>query len=126
MLTHATLCKVVTFDAAHDLPNHAGKCRGLHGHTYRVEMEVHGPIRARSGKSDEGMVLDLGDLKAAWQPLDAILDHAYLNDVIPEEHQPTTAENIARFIFDVLSASVPQLSAVRIWETPTGWAEVRA
>src|SRR5262245_10716261 len=42
-------------DCAHFLPNHP-KCGSLHGHTYRVELIVEGPVR-------DGMVMDFADLK---------------------------------------------------------------
>lgn len=53
------------FEAAHRLPHHAGKCRRLHGHSYEVVVELDGEPRPVDGASDEGMVLDFGDLDAA-------------------------------------------------------------
>lgn len=120
----ATVCKTFTFDAAHQLPNHAGKCRNLHGHTYKVEAICEGPIKQPNGDSDEGMVLDFAEVKAAWKKLEPLLDHQFLNDTVPADYQPTTAENLASFIVDSLSEQLPQLVAVRLFETPTSYVEV--
>jgi 6-pyruvoyltetrahydropterin/6-carboxytetrahydropterin synthase len=123
-LRSATICKAFTFDAAHQLPNHDGKCRFLHGHTYRVELELHAPVREPDGHSDEGMVVDFAEVKRAWKPLRDRLDHSFLNDVIPGDYRPTTAENIAHFILDRLSNELPAPLSVRVWETPTSMVEV--
>jgi hypothetical protein len=47
-----------TFDAAHVLPWHPGRCRNLHGHTYRVEVSIEGPL------GPHGIVTDFADLDA--------------------------------------------------------------
>ena len=54
----ATICKEFTFDAAQQLPNHAGKCRHLHGHTNRSGVYLPGKVRPFDGSSNEGMVED--------------------------------------------------------------------
>lgn len=124
MSRFATISKSFTFDAAHQLPNHDGKCAHLHGHTYKVEVICEGYIKPADGSPDEGMVIDFGEVKAAWKRLDAQLDHQFLNDVVPDKYQPTTAENIASFILAELVAAVPQVVGVRVWETPTSCVEV--
>ncbi len=103
-----TLIVRQTFDAAHCIPNHPGKCRNLHGHTYKVEAEFSG-----EALDDIGMVMDFADLKGA---LKAILpDHLYLNDVMPG---PTTAEGIAKWLFDQLAERRLPVTALTVWETP--------
>lgn len=99
------------FQAAHHLPRHEGKCRNLHGHTYRFEVLCDGPIDAESG-----MVVDFADMKAAVKShvLDA-LDHKLLNDVI----EYPTAEYIAAWIWDQLATTALPLHEIRLWETPT-------
>jgi len=119
----ATVCKVFRFEAAHKLPNHDGKCKNLHGHSYRVEVEAAGEGGPADGRADEGMVLDFAVLKAAWAPLHARLDHKFLNDVL---EMPTTAENLAGYLLGELRVTVPEVTAVRVWETAGAWAEVRA
>jgi 6-pyruvoyltetrahydropterin/6-carboxytetrahydropterin synthase len=91
-----------------------------------VELELHGAVREPDGAPDEGMVVDFGNVKAAWKPLHGRLDHTFLNDAIPAEFHPTTAENIAHFIRAELAWALPALVAVRVWETPTSMVEVRS
>src|SRR3954454_10088865 len=99
----ARISKTVTFEAAHQLPHHAGKCARLHRHGYRAELVLEGEVREADGSSGEGMVIDFSEGKAAWQLVHRNLDHAFLNDVLPPEYLPTTAENIAAYLLDVLS-----------------------
>lgn len=107
------ISKTFTFDAAHQLPNHIGKCKNLHGHTYRLEVIVCGEIREDNGSSSEGMILDFGILKGEVKSafLDA-WDHAFLargdEKVLPVLQetgqkvvitgQTTTAENLAMMV----------------------------
>jgi 6-pyruvoyltetrahydropterin/6-carboxytetrahydropterin synthase len=114
--------KRFTFEAAHDLPNHDGKCRGLHGHSYVVEVVAEGEqVPSGEGRPDEGMVVDFGVVSAAFRErVHAKLDHRYLND---ELGFTTTAENLAWHILGVMRGEVPQVVAVRVWETATSWAE---
>lgn len=127
----ASLTKTWTFDAAHQLPNHDGKCARLHGHTYKVELTVTGEIKDANGDADEGMVIDFGALSTIWKKyLEPALDHRFLNDELPSAYHPTTAENIACWLADEfadhLLALPVQVTRVRVWETPTGYAEVGA
>jgi 6-pyruvoyltetrahydropterin/6-carboxytetrahydropterin synthase len=106
--------KEFTFEAAHRLPNvpPGHKCNRLHGHSYRVELHVRGPIGERSG-----WIMDFADLKAAFAPLHARLDHYYLNEV--EGLENPTSENLARWIWRRLRSTLPQLSSVVVSETCT-------
>jgi 6-pyruvoyltetrahydropterin/6-carboxytetrahydropterin synthase len=104
----------VTFEAAHFLPNvpDGHKCRRLHGHSFRVRLVVRGPVDPHTG-----WLMDFSDIKAAWKPLDTVLDHYCLND-IPGLENPTS-EVLAKWIWDRLQPSLPQLSAVHVLETCT-------
>ena len=121
----AILTKTVQFEAAHQLPEHRGKCARLHGHSYRLEVSLRGPIRRAPGESDDGMVMDLQDLSALiHQAVLARLDHRYLNDILEER---TTAENLAHWIWDaLLENGLPEalLYRLRLWETSSGWVEI--
>jgi 6-pyruvoyltetrahydropterin/6-carboxytetrahydropterin synthase len=117
----ATIAKTFTFQAAHLLPNHDGKCAQLHGHSYRVDVHARGPINGPTGKPDEGMVLDFARIAAAWRLVEPHLDHRFLNDVLDF---PTTAENLASYLLTRLHDAQPAVCSVRVWETATSWAEV--
>ena len=106
--------KEFTVEAAHRLPHvPAGhKCGRLHGHSFRIEVHVRGSIGAGTG-----WVIDFADIKAAFCPLEKQLDHNYLNE-IPGLENPTS-ENLARWIWDRLSAELPNLSCITVRETCT-------
>jgi 6-pyruvoyltetrahydropterin/6-carboxytetrahydropterin synthase len=106
------------FEAAHRLPHVPAthRCHRLHGHSYRVEIIVDGPVDPVTG-----FVVDFFDLEAAFAPLHQALDHQCLNDV--EGLANPTAENIATWIWDRMKASLKGLSAVRVYETADCWAE---
>ncbi len=106
--------KEFVFEAAHLLPNvPAGhKCGRLHGHSFRVAIHVEGEVDAQTG-----WVMDFADLKAHFKPIYDRLDHYYLND-IPGLENPTS-EVLARWLWQQLKPSLPQLSQVRVHETCT-------
>jgi 6-pyruvoyltetrahydropterin/6-carboxytetrahydropterin synthase len=106
--------KEFTFEAAHCLPNvpEGHKCKRLHGHSFRVEVHVCGPLDARLG-----WVMDFADLKRAVKPVIARLDHYYLND-IPGLENPTS-EVLACWLWNELKPLLPQLSRIVVKETCT-------
>lgn len=103
-----------TFEAAHRLPRvPAGhKCGRLHGHSYRVEITIAGPVRPTPG-----WVMDFADLKAAWTPVGDQLDHYYLNDIDGLDNP--TSENLAMWIWDRIVSPVLPLTEVTVRETCT-------
>jgi 6-pyruvoyltetrahydropterin/6-carboxytetrahydropterin synthase len=105
--------KEFTFEAAHRLPNvpEGHKCARLHGHSYRVEVHVRGPIDA------VGWVMDFADIKTAFQPIHDRLDHFYLNDIAGLENP--TSEVLAEWIWNRLFPSLPGLSMLVVRETCT-------
>jgi 6-pyruvoyltetrahydropterin/6-carboxytetrahydropterin synthase len=106
--------KVFNIEAAHRLPNvpTGHKCGRLHGHSFRVEVHVRGTVGPESG-----WVMDFADVKGAFQPLFDRLDHNYLNEV--EGLANPTSENLARWVWDRLSRTLPGLSKVVVSETCT-------
>ena len=104
-----------TFEAAHCLPGHRGECARLHGHTYRLEVTVGGPV------GPDGMVLDFGLLKQLVREtvIDRV-DHRYLNEVYP--FIPTCENLVRRFWEDLEQALRPYpdlaLEELVLWETP--------
>ncbi len=109
--------KTFSLECAHRLPNvPAGhKCARVHGHSFRVELHVTGPIDPVLG-----WVMDFADLKAAFEPLFQRLDHHYLNDVAGLDNP--TSENLARWIWRELKPRLPPLSRVVVHETCTSGA----
>lgn len=121
------ISKKWTFDAAHQLPNHFGKCQRLHGHTYSVEVFLEaedGSIKPIDGSSDEGMVVDFYEVFQVWDNhLEPILDHQYLNDTIgPFMEGVTTCENISRWLLGEFRKHGLPAVAVEVKETESSSA----
>ena len=104
--------KQFSFSASHILDKLPDDhpCARLHGHNYVVTIHL------RSEElNDYGLVRDYKDLNFVKEYLDRTLDHRYLNDIIPNH---PTAENMARYLFDIFSEKLPELYAVEVSETP--------
>jgi 6-pyruvoyltetrahydropterin/6-carboxytetrahydropterin synthase len=112
--------KEFTFEAAHRLPHvpEGHKCGRLHGHSFRCEVHVRGSIDPRLG-----WVVDFADVKRAFEPLHAVLDHNYLNEV--EGLANPTSEVLARWIWAHLTSTLPGLSAIVVRETCTSGCTYR-
>jgi len=110
-----------SFEAAHCLEGHEGNCGRLHGHTYRLEVTVKGPVPAN------GMVIDFSALKSLVQ--EAVIervDHEYLNDLFP--FTPTCENLILHFWQNLEVALLPHPSLILeelvLWETPEARARL--
>lgn len=115
-----------TFDSAHFIKDYNGPCGRLHGHTYKVRIEAtSNQLRPTEYCPHPVMVVDYRTLR--WAKKDVLeggLDHALLNEVLPEGYE-TTAEMIAKYIYDKTKKQVPtgvQLK-VAVSETPNSWVE---
>jgi 6-pyruvoyltetrahydropterin/6-carboxytetrahydropterin synthase len=118
--------KEFTFDSAHHLHCYEGKCKSLHGHTYKVVFGI-------LGRPDErGLTIDFGDIKRIWKDsIEPKVDHRYLNETLPKMN--TTAENMVVWLFEQMDKHIKwdykycdvELSWVRLYETPTAYAEYR-
>jgi 6-pyruvoyltetrahydropterin/6-carboxytetrahydropterin synthase len=118
----ACVSKVFRFEAAHSLPNHDGKCRNPHGHSYKVVVCIKGNIRNEPDHPKEGMVIDFADIKFVWRSaLEPSLDHKDLNETLGIV---TTAENIAGWIMSVFRLNLIPVDKVEVWETETSCASV--
>ena len=105
------------FEAAHQLPWHSGACRNLHGHSYRLEVTIEGPV------GDQGVIIDFADLKAVvHREVVDRYDHAYLNDLIDNP----TAELLAGEIWKSLEAAGLDIVRIRLWETESCSVEISA
>jgi len=108
------LVKDFRFEAAHFLPNvpEGHKCRRTHGHSFRGEIAVRGPVDPKLG-----WVMDFADLKKAVDPIVTELDHYLLNDI--EGLENPTSELLAIWLWKRLASKVPNLFRVTIEETCT-------
>ena len=105
------VAKEFTFDAAHKLLNYKGLCANLHGHTYKLQIVLSGPVQKN------GMVIDFVDLKKiVTEKVISKLDHKFINKIIKQ----STAENISIWIWNQLEKNLP-LYEIRLWETPTSF-----
>lgn len=100
------------FEAAHTLPRvpEGHKCRRMHGHSFKVELALEGPVDPHTG-----WFIDFGDIHAAWEPLHRVLDHNYLNDI--EGLENPTSEVLAAWIWRRLKPTLPSLTRVTLFET---------
>ena len=146
MTNLVTVTRRIEFDMGHRVPNHKSQCKNLHGHRYVLEATVAGPVVTRQGASDEGMVVDFGDLKAVlMEQVHARFDHGFMmyeRDPLAELFRGLTdqkiifvpfiptAEEIAAEIFrttrDKLAERSLTLHAIDLWETPNSRARVVA
>jgi 6-pyruvoyltetrahydropterin/6-carboxytetrahydropterin synthase len=142
-MIHVT--KVVEWDMGHRVPNHKSKCRNPHGHRYRLELTVGGPLVEKPGDSSEGMVYDFGDLKGLMMTrVHDVLDHGFMvyqgDQVLTSffkscEDQDfrvlvvpfiPTAENLTQWCYEQLQPALPaglSIFRVRLFETPNSWAD---
>lgn len=112
--------KEFTFEAAHRLPNvpSGHKCGRLHGHSFRVEVHILGPL-----DPNLGWVMDFADIKELFKPILERLDHNYLNEITGLENP--TSEVIARWIWVQLVPKLHGLTRVVVRETCTSGAIYR-
>ena len=112
--------KEFTFEAAHLLPNvpPEHKCRRLHGHSFRVRIHVEGDL-----DPSLGWVTDFADVREAFEPIWAELDHRYLNDI--EGLENPTSEVIAKWIWTRLMPKLPGLNRITLFETCTAGCDYR-
>ena len=124
-MRYAIITKIFRFESAHHLPGHHGKCARPHGHSYRLEVTIRGPIKDEPGESDHGMVMDFGDLSQVVKTsVIERLDHQDLNAVTGLQ---TTAENLAHWIWSELlvqGLSEVLLYRIRLWETEGCFVEI--
>ncbi len=102
------------FSAAHAIPGHE-KCGKLHGHNFRVEVEIEGEVK------ENGMVMDFYNLKRVLKDVLEDFDHTVLNEII----DVPTSENICIEIVKRLKKRGVNVVRVRVSESEDKWAELR-
>jgi 6-pyruvoyltetrahydropterin/6-carboxytetrahydropterin synthase len=113
--------KQFAFEAAHVLPYHQGKCSRLHGHSYRLDVSVAGPLTSEGPAT--GMVIDFDELaRIVRATIIDKLDHSHLNDTI----ENPTSENIVVWIWRRLAPQLTGLTELILWETSNACAVLRA
>lgn len=110
-----TLRVLTEFAAAHSLRGYPGSCGRLHGHNWKVEVEV------RTRELDEiGMALDFREIKRVAREVTDGLDHRHLNELEPFTEVNPTAENVAAHCFREIGRRLNRpalhVSAVTVWE----------
>ncbi|ADC65591.1 6-pyruvoyl tetrahydropterin synthase and hypothetical protein [Ferroglobus placidus DSM 10642] len=103
------------FSAAHYIPEH-WKCGKIHGHNFKVEVEIEGEVK------ENGMVMDFLDLKKELKEVLKEFDHRIINEII----EIPTSENICLEIFRRLKDRGLSVVRVRVYESEDKWAEIRA
>jgi len=103
------------FSAAHQLHGYPGHCGKLHGHTWKVRVEIE------TKQIDKiGISMDFKVLKQKTETILNRLDHNNINEISPFDLQNPTAENLSRYIFEELQKTLPphiRMSQVIVWES---------
>ncbi len=132
------ISKEFQWEMSHRLPFHKGPCKNIHGHTYKLRLDLDGIPDAN------GMLVDFYDMELIMRPILNKLDHAFLCDqddklmidflsqnefkyeVIP---YTSTSENIVHYIADKAIPEFRKLNSVskitiRLFETEGMFAEI--
>ena len=126
-----------SFDSAHFLSGYNGKCANIHGHTWKIEVEVSEKSLIAEGEK-RGMVIDFSDLKKSVRALANRYDHTLIYEKgslrestltalrdegfsLTEIPVRPTSEDFARLFYEALSAELP-VSCVTVYETPDNCA----
>ena len=122
-----SVTKTFEFESAHLLPDYEGPCGVLHGHSYKLEIEVDGPPVASVAEPYPSIIVDFKELKEIVRVLIIDrLDHSYLNEKSMFRGCAPTAETMVDWISsELLRIFKHHLRRVRLWETSTSYAEWR-
>jgi len=116
MAAQYTLKILTEFASAHTLRDYPGACSRMHGHNWKVELEV-----VANSLNDTGMVIDFKQMKSAANAICDQLDHRYLNEIEPFTEINPTAENIAAWLYGEISKKInneqAKVSSLTLWET---------
>lgn len=111
----------VSFAAAHQLRGYKGNCENIHGHNWRVQINVVAEVL-----NEIDIAMDFRELKKIAREVVSPLDHVLLNDVFPFTEKNPSSENIAKWIFDSLKKKINngflRVTAVTVWESDTASA----
>jgi len=99
------------FSAAHQVKGYSGDCAGLHGHTYRVQVNV-----AVTKLDEIGMAIDFRSIKTTLDNILTMLDHTNLNDLSYFKERNATTEHVAMFIYQEMKSRISGTRSVTVWE----------
>ncbi|WP_136468306.1 6-pyruvoyl trahydropterin synthase family protein [Flagellimonas onchidii] len=138
------ITKQFHFEAGHALYGYDGKCRNVHGHSYKLSVTVIGTPIADSSQVKLGMVIDFGDLKKIVnEEIVDIFDHATIfnknsphvqlanqladsgHSIILADYQPTSENMVIDFVGKI-QARLPKnikLHSIKLQETDSSYAE---
>ncbi|MFA5618896.1 MAG: 6-carboxytetrahydropterin synthase [Weeksellaceae bacterium] len=138
--------KIFAFEAAHALHGYDGKCRNIHGHSYKLEVTILGTPIMDNKHPKSGMVIDFGDIKKIVnEEIIDKFDHAVLlnrnsphkalgenlaaegHKIILTDYQPS-CENMVLDMVTLIKSHLDkaiELASVKLYETETSFAEWR-
>lgn len=106
---------LLDFAAAHRLHGYPGDCEKLHGHNWKIEVQVSG-----EKLNEIGMVIDFKEIKRHTKEVIKELDHTYLNDHPHFQTINPTAENIAQYLYKTIHQRIAsdqvQMHSITVWE----------
>lgn len=106
------------FSSAHQLRGYRGKCENIHGHNWKVELNVQG-----EKLNELGLLIDFHDLKDILKKITGYLDHKNLNEVEPFNRINPSSENIAEYIALEAQKEITEINpdlrveSVTVWES---------
>ena len=109
--------KQMYFSAAHHLLNYDGECENQHGHNWLVEVYVKGTELDKSN-----ILVDYKVLKKEMKKVLDLLDHKDINQLEYFKGISPSSEMLAKFIYDRMKETFPNISKVSVWETSTSCA----
>jgi len=115
------ISRTYQIEAAHRLPRvpEGHKCARLHGHSFRITLEIKGPV-----DPEMGWIVDFADIDQAWKPIHDTIDHRYLNEIAGLENP--TSELLARWILERIQLPKGCVHAITVAETCTAKCTVYA
>lgn len=114
-----TLHTETVIDSAHQLKGYDGKCKAIHGHSWKVEVWIKG---YRYQLDKVGILFDFGKIKEIHE----LFDHKFINDIEIDGERifdfvNPTAENLSSIIYMLLKNTYKNLFfIVRVYETKVG------
>ncbi len=143
-MSNIRITKQFSFETGHALYGYDGKCKNVHGHSYRLDVTVIGQPISDTSNVKYGMVIDFGDLKKiVKEEIVSVFDHATVfnqntphvelamdlknrgHNILLVDYQPTSEMMVIDFA-EKIKARLPEnikLHSLKLQETATSFAE---